>query len=557
MVTPEGQVRLIDLEYVVSTGSQVSIIGTPGYVAPEQFAAHWFGPAPSQQVDLFSLGATISHLASGFDPALVADEPADRTGRERLDVLLTLAGSQMPALRHLMPLVLGLMHDNPDRRWSLKQAREYLAAGTATAAAHRAPVDDRLPAVAVDRLIADGVRHLLRRATPNGSRLWPSGEDGRATDPCNVQHGAAGVLGVLTRAAQVLPDDEVLDGVAMAAGWIDRRLPDIPLILPGLYFGRSGTAWALHDAALLLGDEAMANRAAELAKQVPGQWPNPEICHGTAGAGLAQLHLLASTGDREFERRAVRAADSVLQAGLDRDGRLVWPVPATFDSAMAGQTFYGFAHGAAGIGTFLLYAALATGRQEYLDASLRAGATLAAVAQTDGEAAWWPKDGNQDSTRWRHWCHGSSGVGTFLIRLWTVTGQQRFRDLAAAAAVAVYQSRWNSSNAACHGLAGSGEFLLDLADLTGEQQYRAWAWDLAALMHARHAVRDGLWVLADESRTKVTAAYNTGLGGALGFLLRLRHGGSRWWMPDEFLPGTRPVAPPLRHTDREPAGIQR
>jgi hypothetical protein len=88
-------------------------------------------------------------------------------------------------------------------------------------------------------------------------------------------------------------------------------------------------------------------------------------------------------------------------------------------------------------------------------------------------------------------------------------------------------------------LAGDGDFLLDLADLTGERRYRDWAWELAAVMQVRHVVRDGLWLLADDSGTKVTTDYNTGLGGPLGFLLRLRHGGPRQWMPDEFLAATR------------------
>jgi hypothetical protein len=138
----------------------------------------------------------------------------------------------------------------------------------------------------------------------------------------------------------------------------------------------------------------------------------------------------------------------------------------------------------------------------------------------------------------RHWCSGSSGVGTFLIRLWWSTGDQRFRDLAEAAAVAIRRDKWYSSISSCHGLAGDGDFLLDLADFTGERRYRDWAAELAAVMHSRHAIRDGLMVLPDESGVEVNVGYQTGLGGALGFLLRLRHGGPRWWMPDEILDAT-------------------
>jgi len=107
--------------------------------------------------------------------------------------------------------------------------------------------------------------------------------------------------------------------------------------------------------------------------------------------------------------------------------------------------------------------------------------------------------------------------------------------LAEAAAAAVRRDRWYSTTAACHGLAGDGDYLLDLADLTGEQRYRDWAWDLAAAMHARNTIQDGLMVLPDESGRDITPGYGTGLSGPLGFLLRLRHGGPRWWMPDRIL----------------------
>jgi lantibiotic modifying enzyme len=359
-----------------------------------------------------------------------------------------------------------------------------------------------------------------------------------------VEHGAAGVLGVLTRAARQLGDDHLRAGVATVAGWIGQRLFDIPRILPGLYFGRSGTAWALYDAARLLGDDALATRAIELAKRVPVRWPNPDISHGAAGAGMSQLYLWKATGDPDLMRRGVAAADTVLQAARERDGQLVWPIPADFDSTLAGLTHYGFAHGVAGTGAFLLYAGLATDRPEYLDAARRAGQTLEAVVEADGAAAWWPSgEDNPESLRKRHWCSGSSGVGTFLVRLWAATGEQRFRDLAEAAAAAIRRDRWYSTTATCHGLAGDGDYLLDLLDFTGEQRYQDWATELASVMHAWNTTRDGLMVLPDESWIDVTVGYHTGLSGALGFLLRLRHGGSRWWMPDEILRSAAPRPP--------------
>jgi hypothetical protein len=536
MVTPDERLRLIGVECVTSVGARVMKVGTPGYTPAEHEIAPEFGPAPSQHSDLFSLGATIFWLASGIDPVLPVDQPADRSQHERLGDLVSLSGVRMEAVRHLAPLVLGLVRDDPEQRWTLERAREFLAGAPVSASEHDG---DGLPITMVDRLLADGLSHVLRTMTPEAPRLWKADTYGETTDPCNVQYGAAGVLGVLTRSAQVLGGEHLRDGVASVAGWVQQRLFDVPRILPGLYYGRSGTAWSLYDAAQFLGDEKMAEQAIALAKQLPVEWPNPDICHGVAGAGMTHFYLWQATGDPELKRRGIKAADCLLRAAGERDGQLVWPIPETFDSYGAGLVHYGFAHGVAGAGEFLLYSALATGRSEYMEAACGAGETLAAVANVEGDTVWWwPRGEKGDPARYRTrhwWCQGSSGIGTFLIRLWLATGEQRFRELAEAVGAAIRRDKWYSFTATCHGLAGEGDFLLDLADFTGMQHYRDWAGELAAVMHARHSIRDGLMVLPDESGVAVTAGYGTGLSGAVGFLLRLRHGGPRLWMLDEFL----------------------
>ncbi len=55
-------------------------------------------------------------------------------------------------------------------------------------------------------------------------------------------------------------------------------------------------------------------------------------------------------------------------------------------------------------------------------------------------------------------------------------------------------------------------------------------------MLTRNTLRDGLMLLPDETSSDITVGYATGLSGCLAFLLRLRHGGPRWGMPDQILP---------------------
>jgi hypothetical protein len=122
-------------------------------------------------------------------------------------------------------------------------------------------------------------------------------------------------------------------------------------------------------------------------------------------------------------------------------------------------------------------------------------------------------------------------VGTFLLRLWRVTGETEYLQLSEEAAEAVRQTRWTSGTAACHGLAGNGEFLLDLADVVGGPYY-GWAEELAASMAMRHGVHGERLLIPDESSQGLAVDYNCGMSGAIGFLLRLTHGGARPWMVD-------------------------
>ncbi|WP_405365848.1 class IV lanthionine synthetase LanL [Kitasatospora sp. NBC_00039] len=570
LVQPDGTLRLVDLELAAEAGRRAGSAGTPGYRAPEQgpgrLALVEDGPAgdgscaAEPTADLYALGGLFFLLATGHDPLLPEDLPHARPVADRLGRWLALAARSGDTARRLAPVVLGLRAEKAEQRWPLHRVREALAGGPGEPAPGGGRTEAAGPAPAgatagrpaedggavVDRVLHDGLRHLAATATPlRRDRLWPTVPAGQRSDPCNVQHGAAGVLALLARAAVArgLPAgvrEEARRTTETAVEWIERRCAAEPVVLPGLHFGRSGTAWALRDAAGSLGDRALAERAAGLARGIAVEWPNPDVCHGAAGAGFLQLRLAADApgtdAAQEFLARAARCGHGLLAAGRATPYGTVWPVPKDFDSALAGITHLGFAHGVAGVGAFLLAAAEATGDRALLEGAAEAGRTLAATVRWESrggaqESAWWPQDaGDPDHVRLAHWCSGASGAGTFLLRLWQVTGDATARELALAAGRAVLAGRWHCGVSACHGLAGNGEYLLDLAEFTGDAEFRSGADELAQLITARPALRDGLLVLPDETGTGCAAAYGTGTAGALAFLLRLRHGGPRLWV---------------------------
>lgn len=538
MVTAGNGLRLVDLEMLAPFGQLVPRGFTPGYEAPEQRRSGVADPA----ADRYSLGATLFYLASGADPALPADDPGVRSQLDRLRDWLSRLSVGNPVVRWLAPSILQLMDDDPARRPDLSIVREAVAVPLdPTRAPARTRKAIRLDGTGLTQAISDATDYLLDAMDPSSTtRLWPTSDRAANSDPFAVHHGAAGVLATLVRAQRGQPQPRLLERIAAAANWIRRRIRGVPRALPGLYFGHAGTAWALLEAGQLLHDQRLVDLAEELAHRLPLRWPNQDICHGAAGAGMAQLRFFEVTGRPGYLDRADQAAGVVASAATDIDGILMWPIPGDFPSQLAGARHLGFAHGVAGVGAFLLAAGHATGVRRYLDLAVKAAATLASTGERDSGAAYWPTaPGGQRRT---HWCSGSSGVGTFLLRTWQHTGEHQFRELATQAATAVHRARWRAGPSQCHGLAGDAEFLLDLAQALDHSRYRTWAHELANCVYARHAIRSGRILAPDETGMAVVPDYGVGLAGVLALLLRLRDGGPRMWLPETLL-GRQPGLP--------------
>ncbi|WP_163505161.1 class IV lanthionine synthetase LanL [Fodinicola acaciae] len=541
IVTPDGDLRLVDLEFAARPGEPVIAVRTAGYTAPEQLAAERYGPAPERTADLYSLGATILYVSTGMTPVLAADDPPVRRLGDRLASLVRLAARDNPTLGRLSPLVVGLTADDPDSRWSLDRAAVFLRFPGTSEGVRQSGKPERLDPDVQENFLRDILAYTVEQMASDDQAPWPAATaDTRTGDHCNVHAGAGGTIAVLSRAVQVYGDAKLRHGLAVAARWLDAALWREPRVLPGLFFGRSGAAWALYDAARTLEDDELTGSAIAYAKRIPLRWPNPDVTHGTAGAGIAQLALWRATGDNEFRDRAQYCAQSVLQARVsDGDGWL-WPIPEDFPSQLAGTVHYGFAHGTAGIATFLLAAGTALDNRELVDVALGCGKLLCANADRLQDLAVWPVGppgigkGSHQELRTSWWCSGSGGVGAFLVRLWQATGDRRFLEVAELAATAARRDRWFLSPIHCHGNAGNGELLLDLAAAAPRPDpYLTGAAEIAACIHSRAVRRSGRMVVPNEFMQEMTFSYGLGLAGVAGFLLRLCHGGPRWFMPDD------------------------
>jgi rhamnogalacturonyl hydrolase YesR len=393
--------------------------------------------------------------------------------------------------------------------------------------------------------------------TPDEPWLWRPTMVGSRYDPCSVHTGAAGQLIALNQALRAGRGEQIESTVDTTARWLAKRLVDEPKLLPGMTFGRAGTALALVEAGTLLDDARLTATGLGLARRLPTSWPVLDVFHGVAGAGIALLRLWRLTDDPEFLDRARRCAAGVLAEMRIGDGLVTWT--ATGDFILAGKTHWGFAHGVAGIGTFLVEAGLATGDARYTDAARLCVATLAEIADHDGPAAFWPSgepDVNADTRRMTGLCSGSSGVGTFLLRFFAATGESTAKDLAKAAAFAVRCANWVAPPVWCHGLASDGDYLLDCAQVFGEARYRDWAVDTADIIAARTVLVDGRALTPDETGGTVVS-YGNGFVGPLSFLLRLRHGGDRPMFGSPTMVGRSTAPRSLTRLDMLEGGVLR
>lgn len=539
MLLPGGGLRLIDLEHAAVPGAAVMVGGTPGYLAPE--LVEHVGeprPAPDGGADLYSLGAMAYFLAVGAH----LDPPSPHLGPPGPDRVAAVA-TDNPTLALLRPLVEGLLAAEPERRWPLERCERFLAGLTRRPSAVGPTVGPTVgpgaaeparPPHRIDRLIDDGIAHLVEAADPGDGSLaaWSDASGGPEADPCSVHAGAAGVLGVLTLA---MPAPEASAAVAALSRRLRLRLAEEDVWRPGLHFGRSGAVWALHDAAAALDDAGLARYAVRAASLLPTDHPGPDVTHGLAGCGMAVLRVALGSGDPALMERAATIFQNLHDARSYLDGHPQWPTPRTFDSGLAGANHFGFAHGLAGIGTALLHAGRVLDRPDWTETVHEVARALYAHADVDGDTAWWPTlRGDLGTVRPRrpYWCSGSSGIGSFLVRYWRATGDPKALDLARGAAAAVHRTRWQSGPVPCHGLPGDGEFLLDMADLTGDDRYHRWARDLAACLASRAVGRSGR-LLVPDAQAGFSPTFLGGTAGVVAFLLRLRHGHPRLWMPDD------------------------
>ena len=197
--------------------------------------------------------------------------------------------------------------------------------------------------------------------------------------------------------------------------------------------------------------------------------------------------------------------------------------------------YYGFAHGYAGICHFLNVLYLATKNTIYINTANEICEQLISKAIIKNGCASW-EFGPNNNNRWSHWCNGSSGIGSALVRMYATTNNKLYLDFAEMAACDVFNNIWNSSICQCHGACGDAEFLYDMYCFTQKTIYLSHLKCINEYISFSKVIKNNLYLFYDETKMKVSCDWGTGLSGAGTYFIRLRNREKRrLFMNDEFL----------------------
>ncbi len=343
MVLDDGEdIRLIDFEGAYEQGIDIpTVLYTPGFAPAQVIEEGTAQPAD----DYFALGGL---MLAGLIPinALLALNP--RAHEPFLAAMTRDLGLPVP----LADSIRGLMVQNRSQRPELSRVIDVLAADHPV---EPAPSGDLWTAACREEcqtLLDRTLDYIAAMAdVSRQDRLFPADPAVFTTNPLSVAHGACGVASVLQRTRGGV-EPAVLD-------WILSQPVAAENYPPGLYVGLSGIAWSL----LEMGQRERAEDVMGIAPGHPLVWTSPDLFHGAAGWGMANLRFFLATGNQEYLDQAKAAGGFLLKSRQEDESTCWWPAQ--------GSISCGLAHGAAGVSLFLLYLSLATGSEELLNTGHR------------------------------------------------------------------------------------------------------------------------------------------------------------------------------------------
>jgi hypothetical protein len=515
IMTDPLRVRLIDFEAAWELGvDQPALLFTLGFAHGDQM----YGGASRFESDYFSLGAMMHYFLAPVN------EIFGIAPRSRFTFLKAVV-EDIGFPREVHEMIVALIDNAPDKRPKPEQVIRVLEQDYEL----RAPcfsIDGESAHLAYQQYVDGICDYCLAIAEyDRRDRLFPAYATVFDTNPLSLAYGACGVAHAIRAMGRTVPERVV--------EWILQPTSDRDTYPPGLYVGLAGIAWTVLD----LGRRETARRILALSQSHPLAQESFDLFHGAAGTGLANLKFFLELQDELYLTRAIAAGELLIKSKREGEKGVYW--------MSENQIPLGLAHGPSGISLFLLYLYLACGREEFLDMGIRAldYDLNSGVATRDGGLSWRRND-DDASIIYPYWRFGSAGIGSVLIRYYSLLGDERYREplekifLDLNRKYAVYPGLFI-------GLSGVGEALLDFHRFTGEARFQQAAHLIATGLSLFRIEREEGLAFPGDGLIKICCDLATGSAGAGRFLHRLVHGGPTPMVLDELLAGRfspRPLA---------------
>jgi serine/threonine protein kinase len=509
------ELKIIDFEGAHEIGvDQPATLYTPGFAYADQM----FGSPSTFESDYFSLGAIMHFFLSPVNQIFLIHPRARYTFIENVTKDIGFPKSICEVITALID----------------KAAEKRPAPGEVIRVLEREE-EVSVPNFAVNGPEADPIycdyvqgitEYILATATyDRKDRLFPA--DGRIfrTNPLSIAHGACGVAYAIKKIKNQAPE-EALD-------WILARNKNRELYPPGLYLGLSGIAWAMLE--LGLGEES--RKVLSSTYDHPSLYNSFDIYYGVAGWGMANLRFYMEFQDEMYLQKAEEAGVHLLKNASTDERGCYW--------SDGDEIPLGYAHGASGVSLFLLYLYLASGKERFLDAGLKAVDfdINNATYNPKGGGVSWRRVADKGNIVYPYWVYGSAGVGMAVLRYCRLLGEEKHKDALdkihndTSRKYSVYPGFFK-------GLAGKGEFLLDLYQFTGMSCHLDSAYKVATgISFFKIDKKQGL-AFPGETLRRISCDYGTGSAGIGHFLHRLTRGGEGGFNLDRLFDNNQTGVPP-------------
>ncbi|HEV3040325.1 MAG TPA: class III lanthionine synthetase LanKC [Candidatus Angelobacter sp.] len=485
----KNELKVIDFEAAYQPGiDPPSSVYTPGFTSPERLS----GGTAGFEDDRYSVGAVLMAYLFPFN-GLFHLKPHAKAGimaAIQQDARLPLSTAEM---------ILDLLGDDPTRRPTPADMSQVLQATPVccgpTAGNETQPQDGR-------EIIEGILTHIHNTANyTRRDRLFPSDPKLFATNPLSVAHGVAGVAYAEHRITGKLPQSMI--------NWIMGHSVSNDTYPPGLYMGTSGIAWTL----LEMGDWDEAARIFRLSSSHPLLHDSADLFYGLSGWGMAALRFFLETENESYLDQAIQAGRKLLETSSCSERGRCWGLP--------NKATLGLAHGASGIGLFLLYLYLATDDEQFYIAGREALEFDLSFAQpTRDHGLSWSQSAEMRSPLYPYWRLGSAGVGMATLRFYRLLQEPRYLSILEKIFIDT-DRKYAVLPGVFMGLSGIGEFLLDMHDVFGGTRYLQSAHKAAQGIMNFRVDRAGI-AFPGEMLSRLSCDYGTGSAGIALFLNRLQ-----------------------------------